>query len=152
MLRTTLVGFAFVLASCQMPLRAGPKATVVRDDPGGILYQYVTRWENIAAKGGQVEILGVCASGCTLVVAYVPKERLCFGENARLRFHQARTGQRFDSPSALETTEWMIKQYPADIQNWLIAVGGPNRMPQGSGYWTLYPETLWEMGYRKCSD
>jgi len=36
------------------------------------------------------EIGGFCYSACTLVLAHVPKERLCFGQRAVLGFHLAR--------------------------------------------------------------
>jgi hypothetical protein len=33
----------------------------------------------IAAQGGPVNVLGPCQSACTLLTAYILKDRLCFG-------------------------------------------------------------------------
>jgi hypothetical protein len=135
--------------------------TVIRHDGGGFLHEYVDRWSTISAQGGQVEVLGRCASACTLVTAYIPKDRLCFGPDASLDFHMARKSKTDASP-APEGTQWMLERYPADIRNW-IADQGRYRMlhdwnvTQGSetppryGYWTLPAEELWKMGYRRCN-
>jgi hypothetical protein len=53
--------------------------TVIRHDRGGSLREYIERWSNISAQGGQVEVLGRCVSACTLVTAYIPKDRIYFG-------------------------------------------------------------------------
>jgi hypothetical protein len=85
---------------------------VVNNDWGGKLNEYRARWQQVADAGNPVEVRGWCVSGCTLVAAYIPKERLCFRENAALFFHQVRT---------LETGEWlpadtltMVSQFPAE--------------------------------------
>jgi hypothetical protein len=70
--------------------------TVVRDDIGGVIAEHAAHWQDLAATGDEVDILGPCQSACTLVVGYIPKDRLCFGENASLQFHAAwerETGQ-----------------------------------------------------------
>jgi hypothetical protein len=59
-------------------------------------------WHVIATRGGTVDIIGPCESACTLVMAHIPKDRLCFGQHARLGFHQARLG---DAPSPQATKE-----------------------------------------------
>ena len=99
------------------------------------------------AQNGPVDILGMCQSACTLVTAYIRKDRLCFGERGYLSFHMARLLSN-DRPS-LESTQWIIDQYPDDIRGWIIAKGGAAKMPI-EGYWTLPASDLWQMGYRKC--
>ena len=69
-----------------------PIKVVVENDEGGLISAYDARWQQIAAQNGPVDILGLCQSACTLALAYIPKERLCFGEDARLNFHHARVG------------------------------------------------------------
>jgi hypothetical protein len=101
----------------------------------------------IASAGGPVKILGMCQSGCTMATVHIPKDRLCFGERGYLNFHQARYA---DGRPAVKSTEWMIKNYPADIRDWLIAKGGLEKMPL-EGYWKLPASELWKMGYRKCA-
>ena len=126
---------------------------IVFAGPGGNLYEHVAHWQAIAKQGRQVEILGPCYSACTFAVAYVPKERLCFGIYGSLNFHQVRTKHPDYTTSAPEATEWMINQYPADIRDWIMAKGGAFRMPLLLGFWTLSAEELWwKMGYRRCSE
>jgi hypothetical protein len=169
MLRTTLVGFAFVLASCQMPLRSAelPKCLkldgteepcesrhtrpviLVIDDSGGPLIDYVDRWQKVSIAGHEVEVLGFCDSACTTVVAFVPKDKLCFGKNASLKFHQARVSM-YGSASP-EMTKWMFDQYPPDIRGWIVTHGDYEKIPD-KGFWTLTASDLWKMGYRRCTD
>ena len=88
-------------------------------------------------------------SACTLVTAYIPKDRICFSDRAVLAFHHswfAETGEI--NPKG---TKWMIDSYPADIRGWIVAYGGLAKMPIGSSYWTLPAKELWEMGYRRCN-
>jgi hypothetical protein len=75
----------------------------------------------------------------------VPKDRLCFGKNAYLAFHQARMGPSI----AYEATREMFESYPMEIRGWLVAKGGLENMPW-RGYWTMPARDLWAMGYRRC--
>jgi hypothetical protein len=88
--------------------QARPK-TVVNEDLGGVIGEYVGRWAAISSQGGSVEVLGTCASACTLVTSYISKDKLCFGRDAVLMFHMARYP---DGRPALGGTQWMINQYP----------------------------------------
>jgi hypothetical protein len=124
--------------------------TIIQDDFGGVINEYVDRWRRLAAQGGEVKVLGKCSSACTLITAYIPKNRLCFGQNASLSFHQARNPET-NSPS-LNVTTWMIRSYPDDIRNWLLAHGGIEKMPQLNSFWMVHAYELWDMGYRKCSN
>ena len=126
-----------------------PIKTVVEYDPGGWIKEHDDRWRLIAAQGGPVDILGMCQSACTLALAHVRKDRLCFGENAYLNFHMPRLNHD-GGPPALEHAKWMFDIYPGDIRGWLIAKGGLEKMPL-QGYWKLPASDLWQMGYRRCS-
>jgi hypothetical protein len=97
--------------------------TVVRDDIGGIIMKYTAHWQDLAATGDEVDILGPCLSACTLVVAYIPKDRLCFGQDASLQFHAA--WERETGQMSLWATKWMVSKYPDDIRRWL-ALGWPS--------------------------
>jgi hypothetical protein len=90
--------------------------TVVHHDPGGLITAHAIRWRAIAEQGGEVDILGLCGSACTLAVAFVPKEKLCFGELAVLYFHQARHA---DGRPPLDSTQWMMNRYPDDQGQWI---------------------------------
>ena len=121
--------------------------TVLQYEPGGIIGEHMQRWLDLAVSGNDVEIRGPCFSACTLIVGYVPKGRLCFGDFASLQFHLARepdTGKM-----SLSASLWMLAQYPQDIRNWLMARGGVANMTIHN-FWELRAEELWDMGYRKC--
>ncbi len=117
---------------------------------GGDLHEHVTYFRELAKQVDRVEIFDPCFSACTLVTVYIEKERLCFGEQASLNFHQAQKSWT-DQSAVIEATKWMIAQYPMDIREWILRKGGHDSMPAGFKYWTLPASELWEMGYRKCS-
>jgi hypothetical protein len=120
---------------------------VLHFEPGGVIKEHIERWQELARSGADVEILGPCFSACTMIVAYVPKERLCFGVFASLQFHLARepdTGKM-----SLGASLWMLHQYPRDIYDWLMEMGGVASMTIRD-FWELRAPTLWQMGYRKC--
>jgi hypothetical protein len=128
-----------------------PPTVMVLHNNGGNLSEFVAYWRTVAIAPDVVKIFGPCASGCTMVMAYIPKERLCFGPRGALLFHQARRNAKDWWISSPETSKWMIDKYPANIRHWVMAKGGPEKMLSDS-YWKLPAEELWEMGYRKCND
>src|SRR5262249_20283636 len=101
----------------------------------------------LAASGEDVEIGSFCYSACTLVLAHVPKERLCFGLGAVLGFHLARLP---NGEPAIEASRAMFNAYPQDIRMWLQEKGGVEKMPLES-LWLLFASELWQMGYRNCA-
>jgi hypothetical protein len=129
-----------------------PPTVAIFNDQGGMVDKYDIQFRVIAEAGGPVKVFGPCSSACTLVVAHVPKDRLCFGEDASLNFHQAR--YTTNNAIAPEITKWMISRYPEEIRNWIAAQGGVERMPAPYHYeyWMLRPRELWKMGYGKCLD
>jgi hypothetical protein len=120
--------------------------TVLYEEPGGVLQEHERRWIMLAATGNEVEIRGPCMSACTMIMAYIPKERLCFGDYASLQFHLARNST---SEINLITSQYMVNSYPQNIRDWLMARGGVAKMT--TDYWSLDAEELWDMGYRKCA-
>jgi hypothetical protein len=122
--------------------------TVLYDEPGGVIPEHWRRWHVLAASGDDVEIRGSCASACTLIMAHIPNDKLCFGEAAALKFHSARLEPSGEPDIA--TTQWMISQYPQDIRLWIKNKGGWEKMTLVQA-WTLTAPDLWAMGYRKCA-
>jgi hypothetical protein len=128
----------------------------IYDDPGGNIGTYWDLYRFFAnrdtAKYGitKYEILGECASACTLVLAVIDKSNICVGPQASFRFHQAREEE---PPNAIsvETTQWMVDQMPADIQAWIEKKGGAKNIP-ADAVWVLGPSEIWAMGYRRCED
>ena len=138
-----LTGIAAGLLMAQAP-RAG--VTVLQDQPGGFLDRYKRLFEALEASGNNVEIRGKCLSACTLVLSYIPKERLCFHETAWLGFHLA--GSFYGAST--EVSQAMFDSYPQDIRKWLQQKGGLEKMPHGAGFWAILAPELWKIGYRKC--
>ena len=125
-----------------------PKSgVVIYRETGGVIKEYIERWQELARSGADVEILGPCYSACTLIVAYVPKERLCFGAFATLQCHLAR--DRETGKPSLDASLWMLKQYPREIHDWIMERGGVASMTIET-YWELRAQNLWRMGYRQC--
>ena len=107
--------------------------TVLYHEPGGYLRTYELKWQALALSGDDVEIRGSCASACTLIMAHIPKDRLCFGEAASLKFHLA--GDWKKGPG-MSWSQWMFNQYPQDIRTRLTDRGGVEKMSIRE-YWTL---------------
>jgi hypothetical protein len=124
----------------------GQATTVLQFEPGGRLDTHVERWKALARSGDSVEVRGPCFSGCTLVVAYVPRERLCFGEYSLLYFHFPRDA--LTGIVNFRSKEQMWDSYPDDIQKWLATRTFDNLV--FADFWELKAEELWAMGYRKC--
>jgi hypothetical protein len=135
-------------------------------EPGGILLEHEKRWKALAKSGDDVEIRGMCVSACTLITAYIPKERLCFGEHATLMFHQVRIPKQgakqgvkddlsFENTMPyLLGTQQFVARLPRDILMWIKERGGAEGLPGDTPYHflTLYAGELWNMGYRKCEE
>jgi hypothetical protein len=119
---------------------------VIDGELGGRLDLHWARYTAIGQLGNHIEILGACESACTMVMAAVPRERICFGKRARLSFHQARDANNIAVPSS---TQWMVDRYPSDIAGWIAHKGGVASMPLYT-YWHLPAPELWAMGYKRC--
>ena len=97
------------------------KPTVLYLEEGGFIFEHMRRWRQLGQSDADVEIRGPCFSACTLIIAVVPKEQLCFGDYASLEFHAA---SDLSGRIAIPATMWMLRQYPRDIYDWLMARGG----------------------------
>ena len=97
----------------------------ISDDAGGLIDTYVQRFSRIRDSGERMVVDGQCLSACTLVLAFVPRERICVTPNASFGFHAAWSpdvagGVAGDS----KATELLWKMYPPAIRNWIRAHGG----------------------------
>jgi hypothetical protein len=122
--------------------------TVLYFEPGGVLHEHMQRWRELVQTGSDVEVRGPCFSACTMIMAVVPKERLCFGDYASLQFHLAT--DRASGRIAINASMWMLMQYPRDIYDWPMARGGVPNMGVHD-FWVLEAPELWAMGYRRCA-
>lgn len=90
---------------------------------------------------------GPCYSACTLLTAYVGRDKLCIAKGAFFAFHAARG--RLSKTILMDETSAMYRDQPPEIQNWIDRNGGWQKLPL-DGYWTMYDRELWAMGYPRC--
>jgi len=104
---------------------ASQAAVRIGNDPGGLIADYLDRYEGLRASGQAVVIDGLCASACTMVLGAVPHDRICVTPNAALGFHAAYNfvgrGRTMTNP---EATELLYAQYPAQVRRWIDNRGG----------------------------
>ena len=128
---------------------AAPPLVVLRDELGGRIDDHRIRFAGYR-DATKVEVRGRCLSACTLITAYVPKERLCFAPGAFLAFHSAWNKTDTNTPKAsLHESVMMYISYPEEIRHWLDAKGGPTKL-RVDEWWTMYDRDLWAMGYPRC--
>jgi hypothetical protein len=119
-------------------------ATVrIHSDLGGRIDQYLDRYNQIRLSGQRVVVDGTCNSACTLLLGSVPRERICFTEQASLGFHAA--WQFDDSGRPVASPSWtriLWRNYPRPIRTWIIRHGGltPHMIIlRGEALTALYP-------------
>ena len=116
---------AIVAVVMLTPAAASSRTITIENSPGGLISEHVERYARMAARGDRVRITGYCASACTIVLAKVPRHRICVGPAAVLGFHSASevddAGRRVHSRSG---TEWLMRLYPRDIKGWIARNGG----------------------------
>jgi len=120
----------------------------IQRDLGGRLDIFVEMSQLVAKAGTQVSILGPCVSACTMAVAFIQQDHLCFGRDGSLGFHMAR--DKDTNVPNLQWSQWMIDRYPIKIRQWIEAQGGVKQMSVEK-IWYLYAPDLWKMGYRRCA-
>jgi hypothetical protein len=87
----------------------------VSDSHGGSVVAYNARWRELAARGVDVRIVGPCQSACTILLAHIPRNKICVTPNGSFGFHTAKL------PSA---TAMLWNGYQADIRTWINQHGG----------------------------
>jgi hypothetical protein len=104
-----------------------PTAAAVRiyNDRGGQIGVYLDRYHALRRSGERVEIDGLCASACTMLLGSIPESHICVTPRAVLEFHSAwdptASGQ-FETSNAGNRILW--SRYPAKIRRWIMQRGG----------------------------
>jgi hypothetical protein len=80
-----------LLARTVPELAARPERIVITYGAGGSVDEHNWKFGAYRNAGVEVEIRGGCHSACTLITAYVGKDKLCFASGAFLAFHAVRT-------------------------------------------------------------
>ena len=134
------------------PAAGARSVTVIANDDGGRIGEYVEKYEALRASGKAVIIDGKCASACTIVLGLLPGDRVCVTPRARLGFHQAWRGQAHYSAATSaaydDATAYLLGLYPAPVRRWISSKGG--LPPPGGELLWLKGESLRRM-YRPCS-
>jgi hypothetical protein len=118
---------ALVGALASVVLCGVAKAEVrIVGDPGGEVSSYLHRFHAVRNSGERVVIDGPCLSACTLLLAEVPKNRICVTSRAVLGFHAA--SYYNDTSRSLVPTRagsrLVMRLYPAQIRGWIARHGG----------------------------
>jgi hypothetical protein len=140
-LRSGILAAALLLAG----LGASQAAVRIANDRGGRIDRYLDGYEELGASGQTVMIDGLCASACTIVLAAIPRDKICATSRANLAFHAA---WDFDAHrraiTNLEATGLLFAMYPVQVRRWIARHGG------------LTPRTIFLRGrqlqaiYRHC--
>lgn len=113
-----------VLLSCAFP-HAGAATVRIENDHGGRIGTYMRRFRDLRDSGEKVVIDGDCVSACTLLLGYIPKDRICVTSKARFGFHSAwKPGFLGFKTFNAAGTAILFSRYPAPIKNWLARSGG----------------------------
>jgi hypothetical protein len=119
-------------------------ATVrIHSDPGGRIDQYIYKYNQIRLSGQRVIVDGTCNSACTLLLGSIPRDRICFTDQASLGFHAA--WQLDDAGRPVESPAWtrvLWRNYPRAIRSWITNHGGltPHMIfLRGEALSALYP-------------
>jgi hypothetical protein len=116
---------AGALASALVGNVASAEVRIV-GDPGGEVSSYIHKFQAVRRSGQHVVIDGPCLSACTLLVGFIPKERICVTNRAVIGFHAA--SYYDDTSRALvptrEGSRLVMRLYPAEIRSWIQRHGG----------------------------
>jgi hypothetical protein len=124
----------------------------VTDDPGGRLVPYVQTWSAIRDSGERVIVDGSCLSACTIVLAFIPPDRLCITQRAVFGFHQPYyKGDGGGVIYSRKAAELLMLLYPFPIRRWIFnkGPGGLTRQMRylkGDELAALYPTCRPDLG------
>src|SRR5260370_20504509 len=108
------------VVSMAITVTSASAAVIISDDVGGKMRDYTTHFQQVRDSGEPVVIAGTCVSACTMVLGFVPRDRICATHNAVLGFHAAwmfdDSGKRVVSVSG---TQDLMKTYPAPVRAWI---------------------------------
>ena len=108
-------------------LFAGPAVSdtvTIADDGGGVITNYIAKYQSYSASGTHVVIDRYCASSCTLFIGIV--RNACVTKRAVLGFHGA-WGYKFlffGREELPASTEVMLSYYTPGVRAWIDSHGG----------------------------
>jgi hypothetical protein len=100
----------------------------IEGSAGGVIGDYMRLFLLVRETGHRVVIDGPCLSACTMVLSFVPHDRICVTPRAILGFHAAWTPSDEGLPLTHRgATRLMMATYPAPIRAWIKRRGGLSR-------------------------
>jgi hypothetical protein len=116
---------SLVLAGTSPAGSATSYYTIEGIDPGGVITDFAKKYIAIEKTGVTVKVDGLCASACTMVLAYLPADRICMTERGSFGFHLASSDGE-DNP---ELTKAWFRIFPDWVLEWVVAHGGVEDNP-----------------------
>src|SRR5215470_16789282 len=120
-----LAGAALAALSMVLTVTSADATVRIRDDLGGLMTQYASRFASVRQSGEKVIVDGQCYSACTMLLGMLPRGQVCVTQNAVFGFHAAwnydDSGHRVTSASA---TQALIDIYPPSVRSWIARRGG----------------------------
>lgn len=139
-----LAGSLSILEAALVVPAVAASVVIIKNDRGGNIGQYWTRFTAIRDAKERVIIDGVCSSACTMVLGIVPRDRICVTRNARFGFHAAwRPGFLGLRTTNKPATQTLWNLYPNPIRLWIARNGGLGSDTiylSGSELLAMYPE------------
>jgi hypothetical protein len=100
-------------------------AVRIQGDNGGQIGDYLQRYRALRQSGERVEIDGVCASACTMLLGTIPQDRICVTPRAVLEFHGAWDPTPSGGQAANSAGNRILwSTYPARVRHWISRHGG----------------------------
>lgn len=118
-------------------------ALTITNDEGGWVPPYMKKFKAVAKRGERVVIDGPCISACTLVLHYVPTNRICVTSRAVLGVHRFSFDYDGRYPDQVQTRK-VIRGYPQALQAWIAQRGGYDAMPSNR-FWSVQGSDLTRM-------
>jgi hypothetical protein len=116
---------------------------IIRRDPGGQIGHYLHAAQRMRDSGERVIVDGACFSACTLLLAAMPRDRVCVTERAVLGYHAAWVpGANGEHVTSVSATRMMWDLYPGQVRRALARRGGLSRkmiFMRGRELTSLYP-------------
>ncbi len=91
------------------------------NDEGGLLGEYVEKYQAMAARGNRLVVDGPCYSACTLALGIVD---VCATPRASFGFHMAQSMTLFGYFPSYYWSRYMMAHYPPEIRAWIVSKGG----------------------------
>lgn len=150
---------ALALAGLVMIAAVSPsRALIIKDDPGGIVVDFVKKYSDIRDRGERIVVDGECDSSCTIFLGIVPKQNYCITPNAKLGFHTASLREQHPDGTvkyshAEEFSALMWNLYPGKVRSLLKRIGWNGDDPEIAHPQIVYvgARQLNKLGVRYCS-